>query len=88
MQMQWSNDMLTVRHETQTFNASTGAMDIDIHGSITAPGEWWLRAAVQVLAMLPGKPDPQGTGYLLAPADADPDMVGALIATMMKDMRQ
>lgn len=84
--MRWSDDMLTVTHETQTFNATSGGMNIDVHGEITASGEWWLHTAVGVLAMLPGKLNPQGTGHLLAPADADPDMIGTLIATMLKDM--
>jgi hypothetical protein len=70
MQMRWSDDMLTVTHETQTFNATSGGMDIEVHGEITASGEWWLRTAVGVLAMLPGKLNPEGTGHLLAPANA------------------
>ncbi len=78
--------MLTVTHETQTFDATSGGMDIEVHGEITASGDWWLRAAVGVLAMLPGKLDSEGTGYLLAPANADPDMIGTLVATMLKDM--
>ncbi len=83
--MRWSDDMLTGTHETQTFNATSGGMDIEVHGEITAPGEWWLRADVGVLAMLPGKPNSEDTGYLLAPATADPDMIGALVAAMLKD---
>jgi len=86
MQMRWSDDMLTVTHETPTFNATSGAMDIEVHGEITASDDWWLRTAVGVLAMLPGKLNSEGTGYLLAPATADPDMIGALVATMLKDM--
>lgn len=86
MQMRWSDDMLTVTDETQTFNATSGGMDIEVHGEITASGEWWLRTAVGVLAMLPGKLNPEGTGHLLAPANADPDMIGTLVATMLKDM--
>ncbi len=84
--MRWSADMLTVAHETQTFNATSGGMDIEIHGEITASGEWWLRTAVGVLAMLPGKLNPEGTGYVLSPANADPDMIGTLVATLLKDM--
>ena len=53
--MGWSDDMLTVSHQTQTFNATSGGMDIEVHGEITAPGEWWLHTAVGVLGMLPGK---------------------------------
>jgi len=86
MQMQWSNEMLTVIHETQTFNSLSGSMDIDVHGEITATGEWWLHTAVGVLAMLPGKLDPEGTGHLLAPANAEPDMIGTLVATMLKEI--
>lgn len=84
-QMNWSGDTLTVIHETQTPNADSGGMDIEVHGKITASGEEWLDVAVGILAMLPGKPNPQKTGYLLAPAHADPDMIGELIATMLKD---
>lgn len=86
MQMRWANDSLTVVHETQTFNAASGAMDHEVHGEITASGEEWLHVAIAVLAMLPGKLSPDGTGYLLAPASADPDMIGELVATMLKDM--
>lgn len=86
MQMGWSDDMLTVSHQTQTFNATSGGMDIEVHGEITAPGEWWLHTAVGVLAMLPGKLNSEGTGYLLAPANADPEMTGTLVATMLTDM--
>jgi len=31
--------------------------------------------------------DSEGTGYLLAPANADPEMIGTLVATMLKDMQ-
>ncbi len=88
MQMRWSDDTLTLTliHETQTFDAKSGGMDIEVHGQITMSGEEWLRTAVGVLAMLPGKRNLEGTRYLLAPADADPDMIGALVANMLKDM--
>jgi len=86
MQMRWSGDTLTLIHETQTFDATSGGMDIEVHGEITMPGEEWLHTAVAILAMVPGKRNLEGTGYLLAPADADPDMIGALVANMLKDM--
>ena len=70
----------------QTFDATSGAMDTEVHREITASGEEWLRTAIAVLATLPGKPNPDGTGHLLAPGNADPDMIGALVATMLRDM--
>lgn len=86
MEMRWSDDTLTVIHDTQTSNATSGGLDTEVHGQITLTGEEWLHTAVAVLTMLPGKRNPKGTGYLLGPADADPDMIDALIAAILKDM--
>lgn len=85
MQFNWSDNALTVTHETQTFDESGGQINQEIHGQITASGEEWLEIAVTALAMLPGKLNDEGTGHILAPADADPDMIGSLVAAMLRD---
>lgn len=69
--MSWSDDKgLTVTHGDQT---------------MTASGEDWLRLAVDALSFLPGKINAEGTGFLFAPSGADPDMIGQLVATMLKN---
>lgn len=69
--MSWTeNEELTVTHEGQT---------------ITASGEEWLYLAVSALTFLPGKRNSDGTSFLLAPYGTDPDMIGQLIATMLKN---
>ena len=63
-----------------------GELSVTHNGqTITASGEEWLDLAVSALTFLPGKPNSDNTGFLLAPYGTDPDMIGALIATMLKD---
>ncbi|KHL04712.1 hypothetical protein [Sinomonas humi] len=78
--MTWNEDGgLTVAR------VSTDPRGEQVKGEIRAPLEEWLNIVVGVLAMLPGKPDPTGQGYVLGPANADPDMIGALIAAKLKE---
>ena len=84
--MNWTADnRLTVRSETQTFNVTTGSMDITVHGEITESAEWWLEAVAGVLGMLPGKTNDAGTEFLLGPVGSDPDMIGTLVAAKLRD---
>ena len=57
----------------------------EVQERMAASPEVWLEVAVGVLAMLPGKPSSTGDGYVLGPANSDPDMIGALIAQYLKE---
>ena len=86
--MRWNPDnTLTVEQPVESQNPQTGDQDVDVLGSITADGEWWLNTAVGIIAMLPGKINYDVPGFLLCPADADPDMIGALVAAKLRNFR-
>ncbi|MBJ2119979.1 hypothetical protein I6N91_03190 [Arthrobacter sp. MSA 4-2] len=83
--MRWRDGHIQLTHSEQTNDPMTGDLHEEVFGEITAPPEWWLEAVVHIIAMLPGKPNADNTGYVLGPANSDPDMIGTLIATKLKE---
>ena len=79
----WDGDELTVAQQTQT--PYDGRLLVSTHGSLTMTGEEWLDTVVNILQMLLGKLNREGSAFLLGPVDADPDMIGALIAAKLRD---
>jgi|GEM_PF-2725545 len=83
MRYTWNEDgTLTV--DQVTFS---GDLQETVHQALTLPGEEWLQVAVTILDMLPGKPSSDGRSFLLAPAGADPGMIGELVAAMLRNSR-
>lgn len=81
--MEWSEptNELTVTHQE-----GAGAGEDQGRGQITASLNEWLEIVVEVLTMMPGKPNEQRDGFLLCPVGTDPAMIGALVATKLKEL--
>lgn len=75
------------RNASQTPNSS-GGLDVELHAEITLSAEQWIEAVVLILEMLPGKTNDDANAFLLGPVGVDPDMVGALVASRIKEQRQ
>lgn len=78
---------ISIKQETQTPNGA-GGMDIEPHTDVAVSYEDALTLAVNLLEMLPGKPNETKTGYALGPADADPGLIAALVETRIRETRE
>lgn len=83
MRFTWNSDgTLTV--EEVSFTTVGEEVHETVAQSLRLTGEEWLRVVTAVLGMLPGKLNSDGNSFLLAPYGADPDMIGALVASMLR----
>lgn len=73
---------LTIKSETQTWNAEGGHMDIEVHGSVTEEASWWLQAVPVILSMLKGKVGSDGS--MAVRADATPEMIGQWVTERLR----
>lgn len=83
----WNHSELSIRQETQTPN-DKGGLDRKQHPDVRLSGEQALDLAITVLEMLPGKVNESQTAFILGPADSDPDMIGSLVATLIRELRE
>ena len=85
--MNWNGSELSIRQETQTPN-DKGGLDIKQHPDIRLSGEAALDFVIAVLEMLPGKVNDSQTAFILGPVGADPELIGSLVATRIRELRE
>ena len=84
--MNWNGPELSIRQETQTPN-DKGGLDIK-QPDIRLSGEGALDFVIAVLEMLPGKVNDSQTAFILGPVGADPELIGSLVATRIRELRE
>lgn len=87
--LRWNDadESISIRQESQTPNDS-GGLDVELQGEVTLPAEEWISTVVSILEMLPGKTNADRSEFLLGPVGVDPDMVGAFIASRIREWRE